>query len=993
MVLEKIDRDDVFLRENLNLLPASFLSAKDSEVLDRIMLLIRFFPDPHLYPSLLLALLRLPVSFKKVRTVAHLSRLIAAEYFYKRKVLKGEGSFRLLYVKLLPTKLEFPFGTKSVLGIVVVFNLMKQREAFEEQHVTEAVCHIIPGVKRIESSFVDYQDKQNQVHSVYLEIEHERGFSNDEIEKLKKELPNELKRCIEQLVPMTFMRRNEEEVYRNILALRDQLKSVRDIPQMTISFEEQTQFDLFFTVVLLRLVKGKEPSVRELVERSNPDIVYIPDRVDLVGSLRKHYQKEATVFRLQLPKSIFYRKDRSVNLYKARRHVVMMLSNALGQVRDYNGGLILKQNERLEDFLSIMPKYHDEFLLENFFYSVTPIAMQSILPASLVKEWFLTFSELSDRVIPKKKPYLLSFCKREEAIIVIVRSDDSSFKEELLNLVTRLKIPSLELAFSEVKIHGAYSFGFLYRPSQFGTEKLFTSAVKEVMEKWGNKVREQQTLAIALHGYDPSLDPRIAKGDQSYIVIKMLFEGLTRIGRDGKPQMAIAKSYEVSEDFKTYTFYLRDTKWSNGAPVTAHDFEYSWKKAITPHTQSAFSYTLFMIKNARLAKEKKIGLDQVGIHAVDDRTLVVDLEYPVPYFLEVVAHWTYSLINSLVDRMHPGWAFQAGEKYVCNGPFKLAEWKKGRAITVVKNPLYWDQKEVKLSKISIHMIDSGQNELRMMETNELDMAGRPMTTFPLSGFEHTLDEVDLISYPLFGVFALSFNTMQFPFNHKKIRQAFAYAIDYTTLPNLVPHEYGGPCCSILPTQLSLHTQSLSPMKDLKKARALFREGLGEIGFVKSDFPRLTLSFHKRMHREQLFNQLKHQWKEAFGIEIHLEGLSWGEQFDRMIRGKYQFGAVEQRAFWHDPLHLLDRFQKKSNLLNLSFWENQTFQAAMKRGLEKSTIEKRDDYLRDAEKVLVEEMPMIPLYQLSGNYLKRRGVKGVYASEFFQADFKWAFKEL
>lgn len=992
MPVSKYELDDVFRRENLNLLPVSFLSARDSEVLARISLLMRLFPDQDLYPSLLLTLLRLPPQFKKVRSVSHLSRLVAADYFYKRKVLKGSSLKRNLYVKLLRTRLEYPFGTKSVLGIVVIFNLMKQREAFEEQHIIEAVQRIIPDVKEVDSSFVDYQDKQNGIHSVYVEIEREAGFSLKEVEKLQSELPTEFKGCIEQLVPMTFMRRNEEEVYRNILALRDQLKSVRDIPQMTISFEEQTQFDLFFTVVLLRLVKGKEPSVKELLERENQDLVYIPDRVDFVGSLRKVYQKEATVFRVQLSKSQFYRKDRSVNLYKARRHIVSMMTAALGQVRDYNGGLILKQNERLDDFLSIMPKYHDEFTLENFFYSITPIAMQSILPANLVKEWFLAFLDLGERKIPKRRPYLVSFAKHDEAILVIVRAEDSSFKEELLNLIMELEIPSLELAFSEIKSHGTYSFGFLYRPSQFGNEDHFCTKIRETLDHWSEKIHDEQSLTLALYGNEPSLDPRITKGDQSYIIIKMLFEGLMRIGKDGKPHPAIAERYEVSEDFKTYTFYLRDSKWSNGAPVTAHDFEYSWKKTLNPHARSIFSHTLFMIKNARLAKEKRMSLDQVGIHAVDDRTLVVELEYPAPYFPEVVSHWTYSLINSLIDKMHPGWAFQAGEKYVCNGPFKLAEWKQGRVITVVKNPHYWDSKAVKLSKISINMIDQGQNELRMMEMGELDIVGRPMTAFPSSGFEQNFEDVDLISYPLHGVFGIIFNTTQFPFNHKKIRQAFAYAIDYAALANHAPHEYGGPCSSILPTQLSLHAKPLFPMRDLKKARTLFREGLGEIGFVKSDFPKITLTFAKGMYRESLFTHLQRQWKEVFGIEIYLESYGWREHFDLMVRGKYQFGGIELRALWYDPLHLLDFFQKRSNLLNLAFWEHHKYRALIKQANEETTIDERNVHLKEAEKVLSDDMPIIPLYQLSGNYLKRHSLKDVYTSDCFQIDFKWAFKE-
>ncbi len=992
--MPKYDLDDVFVRGNLNLVPDSFLTAKDSEVLARLSFLMRHWPDPHLYPSLLLSLLRFSPEFKKIRSVAHLSRLIAADYFYKRKTAKGTPQKRHMFVKLLRTRLEYPFGTKSVIGVVVTFNLLKQREAFEEPHIIESIRRIAPNVKVVEGSFIDYQDKQNQVHSAYLEIECEPEvpFTLEAIRHLQKQLPIELKGCIEQLVPMTFMRRNEEEVYRNILALRDQLKSVRDIPQATISFEEQTQFDLFFTVVLLRLIKGKEPSVKELFEKSNPDTVYIPDRVDIVGNLRKIYQKEATVFRLQLPKSQFYRKDRSVNLYVARRYVVAMLGQALGQIRDYNGGLMLKQNERLEDFLSIMPSHYDDFLLENFFYSITPIAMQSVLPASLVKEWFLALSELNERELSHKDPYLFASFQQEEALIVIVRADDISFKEKLLDLINQMEIPSLELAFSDVKVHGAYNFGFLYRPSQFGNEEAFCKKVRETMDQWSCKMGNEQTLSIALNGNEPVLDPRVTKEDQSYILIKMLFEGLTRIGSDGKPQLAAAESYETSDDYKKYTFYLRESKWSNGAAITAYDFEYSWKKALNPHYRMLFSDTLFLIKNARAAKEKKVGLDQVGIYATDERTLVVELEYSVPFFLEVVAHWTYSLINSLIDRINPGWAYQAGEKYVCNGPFKLADWKHNRTVTLVKNPHYWDADSVKLSQISVTMVDQGQNALRMLETGELDLIGYPMTPFPMNGHESSSEEVEQLSLPLCGVFSLAFNTQRFPFNHKKIRQAFLYAIDYEKIETLVNGECTGLASSILPAQLSLLESASLPKKDLKLARALFKEGLGEIGFVKSDFPRLLLSYTKGMRREVLFANLLKQWKEAFGISIHLESYNWRDHIEQMIDGRHQIGGVEVRALWHDPLHILEHHSITSHDFNVSHWEHSGYQALLNQAKEVIDLQERRQFLKKAEELIIEEVPLIPLYQMAGHSLKRRPLKNLFISDCFQVDFKSSFKE-
>jgi oligopeptide transport system substrate-binding protein len=996
--VNKSDFDDLLLLGNLNLLPATFLDDKDALIISKAATLMRFWHDEELNPSLLFAFLKLPREFKKIRCVAHLKRIICSEYFYKKKVIKAIDQYphkRHLYVKLFHTKLEFPFGSKAVLGIMVTFNLMKQREAFEEGHILESIRNILPDIHVVKGSFIESQDKKNQVHVVYLEIEREEQeeFTLEEMKRLQGCLPSEFKGCIEELVPVTFMRRNEEEVYRNILALRDQLKTIKDIPQTTITFEEQTQFDLFFTVIVLRVIKESTPPLLEILEKEHPEVVFIPDRVDHVSALRKQYKKEATVFRLQLPKSQFFRKDRSVNLYKARQKVFSMLVKTLGPVRDYNGGLILKQNERLEDFLALTPKLYDEFFRENFFYSITPIAMQSILPAALVKEWFLAFSELLEKELSRKEVYLL-FCRTvDEAHLVIVRAEDSSFKELLLKEISYLSIPSLELAFSEINMHGAFCFGFLYRPSLVGKEKDFCKVVKETMEKWSESMGPDQELRLALHGSEPSLDPRIAKGDKSYIVIKMLFDGLTRIGLDGKPRLAIAKSYMASSDYKTFTFSLRESKWSNGTPITAYDFEYSWKKSLDPQTASFFSHPLYLIKNARLAKENKIDMQAIGIKAADEKTLIVELEYPVPYFLDVAAHWTFSLINRAIDQKYPGWAYQAGETYVCNGPFKLVEWKHSRTITLEKNPYYWDADAVKLKKIAISMLEPASNGSQMLERGEVDLLGRPMTFFTTRGSPAVTEEVEKVTYPLQGILILCFNTAQFPFNHKKIRQAFSMALNRERLSKIIQQDSSEVCASILPISLAMSSELIYPDDALQKARVLFREGLGEIGFVKSDFPRLSLTFHDGPQRLPLYKMLRKQWQDAFGIDVQLKDLEWGNHFDRLLKGKFHMACTEWYARWSDALHLLECFEDKNDFLNFSRWEHPYFQKILRQAKQAAPIDERKRLLYQAEVFLAAQLPITPLYKLSGNYIKRKGLKNVFTSDTSEIDFKWAYKEI
>lgn len=994
--MDKTELDDFLLKGNLNLLPATFIDEKDTQILSRITSLMRYCPEENLYSSLLFSLLRFPKEFKKIRSIGHLGRMVSAEHFYKKRVLEAVDLYphkRHLFVKIFKTNLEYPFGSKAVLGTLITFNFLKQREAFEEQHVLEAVQRIIEGAKVVRGSFLDHFDKNHQILSVYLEIERDERpeFSLEELEALQTGLAEEFKGCIEQLVPVTFMRRNEEEVYRNILTLRDQLKAVKDIPQATITFEEQTHFDLYFTIVLLRIAKHNTPTVQELFEKHHPDIIYIPDRTDTVGVVRKNYHKEATIFRLQLPKSLFFRKDRSVNLYKARQHVLAMLIKALGPIRDFNGGLIFKQNERLDDFLALMPKVHDEFLLENFFYSISPIAMQSILPAQLIREWYLAFSELLEKEMLQKETYQISFKQIEEVTLIIVKGDENSFKKPLLKEIALLGIPSLELAFSEIHRHGTFCLGFIYRPSMLGKEKDFCNAVRDSMEKWSANVGEEPTLRIVLQGSEPSLDPRVIKDDKSHVLIKMLFEGLTRRAPDGSIEMAVAESYEASANFRKYTFHLRKCQWSNGMSITAHDFEYSWKTALqrTPH-----AHTFYPIKNARLAGENKASLNEVGVYALDEKTLVVELEYSIPYFLEIVAHPSYSLINRAIDRKYPGWAHQAGESYVCNGPFKLVDWKHSRSITVEKNSRYWDADKVRLNKIIVSMIDKHLNEVKLLEKGEIDLFGHPLTSFPLEEIAPLLSDLEVKTFSHAANGLLIFNTNQFPFNHKKIRQAFGFAIDrekiriQETLVKLGDESY-----SLLPSKLSLHKHPVFPKADLAIARNLFREGLGEIGFVKSDFPKITISYFVGYRHLAFFKSLCQQWKEAFDIDVHMEEYEWEPHLKRLREGDFQMGFVESAASWNDPLHLMEYFEERENSMNFSFWEHPDYQRLLSSAKGSQSLELRNCFLKAAEAFLAEEMPFVPLFEIEGRYFQKIPFKGISISEFSQIDFKWAYKEV
>src|SRR5699024_8118796 len=222
---------------------------------------------------------------------------------------------------------------------------------------------------------------------------------------------------------------------------------------------------------------------------------------------------------------------------------------------------------------------------------------------------------------------------------------------------------------------------------------------------------DEQELNLNIKSEPPSLHPGTSSDTTSSAVLDQVFEGLTRINLDGEPEEAMAESIDVSEDGLTYTFKIReDANWSNGDPVTAEDFEYAWKWVLDPESADTdYAYQLYYIKGAE-----------------DAKTLVVELEQPTDYFLELTAFHTYYPLNKEVAEGNDKWALDVSEDYVTNGPFTLDAWEHKNRIILGKNEDYWDADTVKLETITMHMIDDESTALSMYENDELDWVGDPV---------------------------------------------------------------------------------------------------------------------------------------------------------------------------------------------------------------------------------------------------------------------------
>ena len=295
----------------------------------------------------------------------------------------------------------------------------------------------------------------------------------------------------------------------------------------------------------------------------------------------------------------------------------------------------------------------------------------------------------------------------------------------------------------------------------------------------------EQRLRMNLHSEPSSLDPRLVRDIPTVTTAKMFFDGLMRINLERQILPSIAERVVLSSDHKHYTFYLRQAYWSDGKPVTAYDFEYAWKRVLSPDFPAEYAHQLFMIKNGESAKKRIASLVDVGVTAEGPLKLTVELSEPNPYFLEVAASPVAYPIPLHVEMTNRSWASEQGEAFICNGPFQLKQWRHGSELEAVKNPLYWDAETVKLTTIVLTMIEDEHTELNMYENNELDWAGSPNSSIPPEALpslkESTNAQNELHIAPVAGTFCYKFNTKVAPFDSVKMRKAFACAINRKSL--------------------------------------------------------------------------------------------------------------------------------------------------------------------------------------------------------------------
>ncbi|QHW30114.1 peptide ABC transporter substrate-binding protein [Paenibacillus rhizovicinus] len=491
-----------------------------------------------------------------------------------------------------------------------------------------------------------------------------------------------------------------------------------------------------------------------------------------------------------------------------------------------------------------------------------------------------------------------------------------------------------------------------------------------------------QSFRMNLTTEPPSLDVAQAQDQVSFTVLSGLFEGLTRMDKDGNIVPGVAEKWDVSADGKTYTFHLRDNaKWSNGDKVTAQDFENSWKRTLDPNLNppAPYAYQLYYIKNGQnynIAQDNPDHITdpgQLGVKATDDKTLVVQLENPTPYFLNIAAFFT-------AYPVHKDSTFAEAAGYVGNGPFKMKSWKHGDSIELVPNENYWDKDNIKLTSVKFAMVKDPNTELSMYKTGQLDWAGAPTGSIPTEQIaKYRADNNKELSIKgIASTYYYNFNNTKKPFDNAKVREALSMAINRQDLVDKVTKAGQVPAFGFVSTGIhGVSGEYRTEVKDnyftedVAKAKQLLAEGLAEEGMTK--MPAFSLSFNEGTH-EQVAQAIADMWKTNLGIDVKLEKQEWKVFLKNRQSLNYDVARAGWGADYNDPMTYIDMFTSKGGNNDIGF-KNAEYDALVKEAYSTNDQQKRVDAMAKAEKILIQDnMAIMPLYYYSSAQLIKPYVK-------------------
>lgn len=506
-----------------------------------------------------------------------------------------------------------------------------------------------------------------------------------------------------------------------------------------------------------------------------------------------------------------------------------------------------------------------------------------------------------------------------------------------------------------------------------------------------SKKNIKQEITANLGGEPYTLDPAFASDTTSFWVINHLYQGLYAYDKDGEVVDGVASKVDVSEDGKTYTFTIRnDVDWSNGDPLTAKDFEYSWKRVLNPKTAAYDPSQFYYIKGAEDYNTGKGSVENVAITAKDNQTLVVELNNPVKFFPKVVLGEGFLPVNQKVVEADKDWAAEA-EGIVTNGAYTVSEWKHNEQLTIRKSKSFWNGDQITMETVHFKMVADATTEYQMYKAGELDL----VAALPAETVEQEKSNEDYENFPSFSIYTYTFNVEEEPFTNAKIRRALSFAIDREALTENILKGGEKPAYGYVaygvesPSGKDFRDEAPEYFKfDVEKAKELLEEGLKEEGWDK--LPEFTLKYNSEGNHKKIAEVLQEMFKQNLDLEVKIENQEWKTYIDTFKQKNFQLARMGWGGDFLDPYPVLNLYSSKSSS-NFTNWSNSKFDELIAKSLVEQDEKTRFELLHEAETVLMEEMPVIPILFSAQNTLISKKIEGIRLDVLSKPDLRYAEK--
>ncbi|MBO1627711.1 peptide ABC transporter substrate-binding protein [Bacillus arachidis] len=507
-----------------------------------------------------------------------------------------------------------------------------------------------------------------------------------------------------------------------------------------------------------------------------------------------------------------------------------------------------------------------------------------------------------------------------------------------------------------------------------------------------DKAPDKQILNLATGTEIRTMDTARATDTDSGQVMRNVFEGLYNLGEGNKPVPGVAKSHEVSPDKTKYTFHLRNSKWSNGTPVTANDFVFAWQRAVDPATASEYAFLFFDIKNAKKINNKELPADQLGVKAINDHTFEVELERPVPYFISLTAFPTFLPINEEFFKSQGNKYALEDNNLIYNGAFTLSDWKHEQSFKFKKNTNYWDKNNVKLEEINFNIVKDHSTAVNLYESKQIDRL-----TLTSDLVDKYRKDSNFKERPDVGVQFVRMNQKNKTLQNINVRQAIDKSIDKKEFVNILLNDGSLPAYSLVPKNFAKGPNGKDfreengnlTKENTKDAQKSWKQAKQELGSDKISIELLTSDNDlSKKTGEYLKEQLE---KNLEGLTVSIKPQPRKQQVTLLLQGNYDIAIDGWSPDFADPITFLELFTT-DNPYNLDHYSNKEFDDLIQKvktdlaGDEKT----RWEALKQAEKILFKDAVVSPLYQNGTTYLERSYVKGVVEVDFAgPLNFKWA----